>query len=409
MTARLFENWLLAAGVLPLLLCACTADPLYCDEDTRCTDPDRPFCDLNGDYPASEGVGRTCIPDPHADAGAGDADAETGGGARDAGGDGDADTSCVTRLVFVSLRDTNAQIYLSDADGQNQTNLSQSTSTDRAPRWSPDGARIAFVRDSGVWTMNADGSDPLQLTDGPNDDDPQWSPDGDRVAFVRNDGGTINLWVVDASGGAPAQLTTAGALRYSWSPDGSKLAFGTERDGNREIYTMRSDGSDEANRTYDPSDDDVPTWSRDGARILFRSFRSGNEDLWVMAAIGSSPQNLTSTPEAERDAVFTPDGSRVVYQRQTISTFQLLLGTFESDLYSMSSDGSDQQQLTFEEGEDGDPAVSPDGTRIAWTQNAAGIGTDVHVASIDGTGDQNLTTSGVDSDPAWQPCQQAGP
>jgi len=48
-----------------LLLAACKVDPLYCDENTRCTDPDRPFCDLNGDYPASDGVARTCIPDPN--------------------------------------------------------------------------------------------------------------------------------------------------------------------------------------------------------------------------------------------------------------------------------------------------------------------------------------------------------
>ena len=55
------------------LLCAAVAtttvsckkyDPLYCDESTPCTDPGRPFCDLHGTYPASDGVGRTCIPDP---------------------------------------------------------------------------------------------------------------------------------------------------------------------------------------------------------------------------------------------------------------------------------------------------------------------------------------------------------
>src|SRR5688572_22941550 len=44
-----------------------TDDPLYCDEDTPCTDPERPFCDLTGEYPASEGHGRTCIPDPDPD------------------------------------------------------------------------------------------------------------------------------------------------------------------------------------------------------------------------------------------------------------------------------------------------------------------------------------------------------
>tara|TARA_R110002096_G_scaffold16898_12_gene58125 strand:+ start:69813 stop:71450 length:1638 start_codon:yes stop_codon:yes gene_type:complete len=51
---------------LPLLAAACTRpDSLYCDDTTPCTDPARPFCDLTGAQPASNGVGRTCIADPN--------------------------------------------------------------------------------------------------------------------------------------------------------------------------------------------------------------------------------------------------------------------------------------------------------------------------------------------------------
>jgi hypothetical protein len=71
------------------LTVGCTKyDPLYCDEDQRCTDPDRSFCDLTGEYPASEGVARTCIPDPNAssapDAGSPDAGSDAGSGGADA-------------------------------------------------------------------------------------------------------------------------------------------------------------------------------------------------------------------------------------------------------------------------------------------------------------------------------------
>jgi hypothetical protein len=52
-----------------LLATGCTvSDPLYCDEDRPCTDPDRPFCDLNGDYPSSGSIARTCIPEPDVEA-----------------------------------------------------------------------------------------------------------------------------------------------------------------------------------------------------------------------------------------------------------------------------------------------------------------------------------------------------
>lgn len=59
----------LLLAVLALPSCS-KKDPLFCDEHTPCVDPALPFCDLNGEYPASEGIKRTCIPDPFgADAG----------------------------------------------------------------------------------------------------------------------------------------------------------------------------------------------------------------------------------------------------------------------------------------------------------------------------------------------------
>lgn len=68
-------------AVLALVLAACGSrpDPLYCDESTPCSDPARPYCDLAGEFPASGGVGRTCIPDP------------AGGNLPDAGPDAAAD------------------------------------------------------------------------------------------------------------------------------------------------------------------------------------------------------------------------------------------------------------------------------------------------------------------------------
>ncbi len=73
---------------LMVSLAACKVyDPLYCDADEKCTDPDRPFCDLGGDYPASEGVARTCIPDPNAGGADGGAD-DDGAGDEGSGDDG---------------------------------------------------------------------------------------------------------------------------------------------------------------------------------------------------------------------------------------------------------------------------------------------------------------------------------
>src|SRR5690349_6659065 len=79
-----------------LLIAACkTSDPLYCDEDTPCTDPERPYCDLAGEYPASEGHGRTCIASPF-DGGVGDTD---GGG----GNPGDPDAAGPRRIAQIAV------------------------------------------------------------------------------------------------------------------------------------------------------------------------------------------------------------------------------------------------------------------------------------------------------------------
>ena len=92
--------------------------------------------------------------------------------------------------MFVSWRDGNGEVYAMDADGSEPRNLTQHPAKDVRPAWSPDGRSIAFVsrrdRQSEVYVMNADGSRKRNLTrDRASDDYPTWSPDGRRIAFLR--------------------------------------------------------------------------------------------------------------------------------------------------------------------------------------------------------------------------------
>ena len=93
------------------------------------------------------------------------------------------------KLAFVSRRDGNSEIYVMNADGSEQGNLTQHPASDSHPSWSPDGRKLAFVsrRDgnSEIYVMNADGSGLRNVTRAPSDDlDPAWSPDGRAIAFV---------------------------------------------------------------------------------------------------------------------------------------------------------------------------------------------------------------------------------
>ena len=94
------------------------------------------------------------------------------------------------KLAFVSRRDGNSEIYVINADGSGQENLTQHPARDSHPSWSRDGRKLAFVsrRDgnSEIYVMNADGSGLRNVTRTPSNDlDPAWSPDGRAIAFVK--------------------------------------------------------------------------------------------------------------------------------------------------------------------------------------------------------------------------------
>jgi len=163
-----------------------------------------------------------------------------------------------SKIAFRSTRGgTDADIWVMNADGGNQVNITADESSanmnEEHPAWSPDGSRIAYnalVRPTGhgeLWLMRADGSGKQRLTSDVNiyDWDPTWSPDGNRIAFVR----VINsadIAILDVAGPNAGRFTTIplpiSQLYPAWSPDGRYIAFSSNHGGRFEIYTARADG-----------------------------------------------------------------------------------------------------------------------------------------------------------------------
>ncbi len=252
--------------------------------------------------------------------------------------------------------DANYEIYVMNTDGTAQVNITNSAGVDAGPVWSPDGLKIAFQsrRTAGigdVWVMDADGSNPTNLTN--NDAEfqlrPTWSPDGTQIAFMNRDPND-RVFVMDADGSNLA-LLDADAGWPSWSPDGTKIAFSTSRDGNEEIYVMDADGSNPVNLTSHAGFDIAPVWSPDGSKIGWHSTREGIGDVWIMDANGANPTNLTNTPAAnDRLGTWSSDGLSIMFDSDRDGN---------PEIYVMNADGTGVTRITFDPADDFDPAWRP--------------------------------------------------
>jgi len=158
--------------------------------------------------------------------------------------------------------------------------------------FSPDGSSIAFSRlrrgCNGSLMRDLYVSDPhgnlVRLTSDCNAVDPDWSPDGRRLVFVDEQNGQSNLYIIDAAGGRPQQLTDLNGdvqlLSPRWSPDGKRIAVSLfDAQGNRDIALVDSCGLVKP-LLRDRDDDRLPTWSPQGDQIVFVSYRNGSPNLF---------------------------------------------------------------------------------------------------------------------------------
>ena len=164
----------------------------------------------------------------------------------------------------------NAGVITSMAIGGGaQDPLSTGTGNDSYPVWSPDGSKIAFMSDrdgdAEIFVMNADGTNETNLTTNSfSDGTPDWSPDGSKIAFSSDRDGNSEIYVMDASGANPVRLTNSSDLANfpAWSPDGTKIAFQSDRSGNYDVWAMNADGTSPTNLTNSTGADIRPDWQR---------------------------------------------------------------------------------------------------------------------------------------------------
>jgi Tol biopolymer transport system component len=141
--------------------------------------------------------------------------------------------------------------------------------------------------------------------------DVEVSPDGRRLAFISRRSGSAEVWVSNADGSSPVQLTSFGGPHVTtprWSPDGLWIAFDARVKANGDIYVVGASGGQARRLTTEPSEDGLPAWSRDGKWIYFSSSLNAGAQIWKIPAEGGTAIQLTQqggvAPTESADGAF---------------------------------------------------------------------------------------------------------
>lgn len=201
-----------------------------------------------------------------------------------------------------------------------------------------------------------------------------------------------------------------GAVSPSWSPEGAEVAFEQARDiGFRcdspacsQIWRVNATGKHRRRLTSLRRRSEAPGWSNSG-RIAYERWLSSPDkerlietDIYTIQSNGHDLRRLTNTEGEDTDPAWSPDAQRIAFSSDRDG------GNF--DLYIMNADGSEQHRLTdTPDAYEYRPSWSPDGTRIAFWRTIADLDSIV-VINADGTRERTLTVPRENAaDPVWSP------
>ncbi|WP_256623670.1 TolB family protein [Methanolobus chelungpuianus] len=221
-------------------------------------------------------------------------------------------------------------IWMINPDGSGATKLYSTLSWIGEPVFDPSGTKIYYATESkttysaryvSLHVMNADGSDNVKLTGTSDCRDPSVSPDGRSIAYLSKLAGNYDIWVMDVNTRKSVQVTDSKGDESSpsWSPDGTRLIYSFAGD----IYTQEPDAAKAVRLTDDGFNNIEPSYSPDGDMIVFSSDRDGSYDLWIMHADGTHMKKLTMDRSSERAPVWSPDGNWIAYISNSAGEFNM--------------------------------------------------------------------------------------
>ncbi|MBN1929847.1 MAG: Tol-Pal system beta propeller repeat protein TolB [Chlorobiaceae bacterium] len=261
-----------------------------------------------------------------------------------------------TKIVFVSNRTGQKEVYLCDFDGSNIRQLTNTKSISLTPSVSSDGRFLAWTDFSSgrpdLYIRNLSTGSTVSVKKQGVCISPAWRPGTDECVTTLSHEGTQDLYLVKANGAVGRRLTSGHSIEVSatFSPDGSKMAFVSTREGPPQIFIQDLSTGAVRRLTYTGSYNTQPSWSPAGDKILYSSLQKNGEiNIFAINTDGSGLLQLTSGSRNNEYPSWSPDGSMIVFSSTRDGSRKL---------YVMNADGTNQRPLLKMKGEQQQPSWS---------------------------------------------------
>ena len=317
------------------------------------------------------------------------------------------------RLAYVARGDDGrAHVFTRAAADAPPLQVTRGDAADRAPAWSPDEARLAFVRMDGatcaIWIAAGDGREPRRLAPCASTDELRmsWSPDGGSLAVTA---GRVSMRspsrieIVDVTTGAHRPVTEpppahSGDWSPAFSPDGRDIAFIRSISGSiSDLFIVAASGGAVRRVTNDNADVLGVDWDADGKHLIFSSDRAGGISVWRVPASGGEPTLLAGGGAKLKHPTVARRTGLVAYEDWQYEINLREQSTVEDEAQTSTPVSPTGDRWNFH------PQISPDGQRLVFQSTRSGQ-YELWLGDRDGRNARPLTRSGVYKSPArWSP------
>ncbi|MDT7816002.1 MAG: hypothetical protein QOJ42_5918 [Acidobacteriaceae bacterium] len=303
----------------------------------------------------------------------------------------------------------NYDIYIKDVGKGTVSRVTQDASAELNPAWSPDGAKLVFLRLAGerahVVIKDTTTGEERVLTDTQTPAStwladsnpffgchgPAWSPDGQSIVVADQQAADrgYGLYSVAVKTGSRRPLTTPPGVQRDtcprFSPDGRNLAFVRYvSHGISEVHLMAADGSDQRQLTSDRRTIRGLDWSGDGRQIIFSSLRQGGFQLRAIDRNGGESHLVPVTTTSAVDPSISSKGNWLAFTE--------LEENWNVWRVRLTASGMGKPELLLSStGKNHSPSYSPDGRQIAFVSDRSGS-PEIWLAEKDGANLRKLTS-----------------